>query len=72
MCRLIVFNDVTLDGYFTDQHGDMSWAYPGADDAMNMSRSAFSVDNLGAPLDQETVSALLTSCLPGEHHHRLV
>lgn len=27
MRRLIVFNSVTLDGYFTDANGDMSWAY---------------------------------------------
>jgi dihydrofolate reductase len=27
MSRLIVFNSVTLDGYFTDMNGDMSWAH---------------------------------------------
>lgn len=27
MSRLIVFNSVTLDGYFTDAKGDMSWAH---------------------------------------------
>jgi dihydrofolate reductase len=27
MRKLIVFNNVTLDGYFTDAHGDMSWAH---------------------------------------------
>jgi dihydrofolate reductase len=27
MRRLIVFNQVTLDGYFTDKKGDMSWAH---------------------------------------------
>jgi dihydrofolate reductase len=27
MRRLIVFNHVSLDGYFTDAHGDMSWAH---------------------------------------------
>jgi len=27
MRRLIVFNNVTLDGYFTDMNGDMSWAH---------------------------------------------
>jgi dihydrofolate reductase len=25
--KLIVFNSITLDGYFTDQHGDISWAH---------------------------------------------
>ena len=27
MRRLVVFNQVTLDGYFADVHGDMSWAH---------------------------------------------
>ena len=27
MRRLIVFNSVSLDGYFVDQNGDMSWAH---------------------------------------------
>ncbi len=27
MRRLIAFNSVTVDGYFTDAHGDMRWAY---------------------------------------------
>lgn len=31
MPRLIVFNSVTLDGYFTDKHGDMSWAHQPSD-----------------------------------------
>jgi dihydrofolate reductase len=27
MAKLVVFNSVTLDGYFTDAKGDMSWAH---------------------------------------------
>ena len=27
MRKLSVFNNVSLDGYFTDEHGDMSWAH---------------------------------------------
>jgi dihydrofolate reductase len=27
MRRLVVFNQVTVDGYFADVHGDMSWAH---------------------------------------------
>ena len=27
MPRLMVFNQVSLDGYFTDRNGDMSWAH---------------------------------------------
>jgi dihydrofolate reductase len=32
MPRLHVFNNTTLDGYFTDPNGDISWAYAGNDD----------------------------------------
>jgi len=27
MRKVVVFNNVTLDGYFTDQNNDMSWAH---------------------------------------------
>jgi dihydrofolate reductase len=40
MRKLAVFNNVTLDGYFTDVHGDMSWAH--ADDA---EWTAFAAEN---------------------------
>jgi dihydrofolate reductase len=33
MRRLVVFNHVSLDGYFTDRNGDMSWAHKGTQDA---------------------------------------
>ena len=33
MRRLIVFNNVSLDGYFTGSNGDFSWAHQGTDDA---------------------------------------
>jgi dihydrofolate reductase len=33
MRRLTVFNQVSLDGYFTDASGDMRWAHKGGDDA---------------------------------------
>lgn len=42
MRKLSVFNNVTLDGYFTDAHGDMSWAYGGSDDP---EFAAFTADN---------------------------
>lgn len=31
MRKLIVFNHVSLDGYFVDQNGDMSWAHKNSD-----------------------------------------
>jgi dihydrofolate reductase len=30
MRKLIVFNSISLDGYFVDQKGDMSWAHNGS------------------------------------------
>jgi dihydrofolate reductase len=35
MRKLKVFNNVTLDGYFTDSNGDMSWAHEGNDEEFN-------------------------------------
>jgi dihydrofolate reductase len=35
MRRLIVFNQLSVDGYFTDAHGDMSWAKEDVDDEFN-------------------------------------
>jgi dihydrofolate reductase len=32
MRKLIVFNNVSVDGYFVDKQGDMSWAHEGAQD----------------------------------------
>ena len=42
MRKLIVFNHVTLDGYFTGANGDFSWAHSGSDDA---EFKAFVADN---------------------------
>jgi dihydrofolate reductase len=33
MARLMVFNSVTLDGYFTDANNDMGWAHKDPNDA---------------------------------------
>lgn len=41
MARLSVFNHVSLDGYFTDKNGDMSWAHRGDDPEWN----AFASEN---------------------------
>jgi dihydrofolate reductase len=40
MRKLAVFNSVTLDGYFADQSGDMSWAHK-----QDPEWSAFVADN---------------------------
>jgi hypothetical protein len=31
MGKLVVFNSVTLDGYFAGENGDISWAHRGKD-----------------------------------------
>jgi dihydrofolate reductase len=35
MRKLVVFNNVTLDGYFVDKNGDMSWAHGKPDTEWN-------------------------------------
>jgi dihydrofolate reductase len=35
MRRLMVFNNISLDGYFTDANGDMSWAHKNSDEEWN-------------------------------------
>ncbi|HEV7682177.1 MAG TPA: dihydrofolate reductase family protein [Pyrinomonadaceae bacterium] len=35
MRKLLVFNSVTVDGYFTDKHNDMSWAHAQDDPEWN-------------------------------------
>jgi dihydrofolate reductase len=42
MRQLIVFNQVSLDGYFVDAKGDMSWAHQARDDA---EWNAFTAEN---------------------------
>ena len=42
MGKLVAFYDVTLDGYFADKNGDISWAKGHMDPEFN----AFVADNL--------------------------
>ena len=44
MRKLIVFNHVSLDGYFTGNNGDFSWAHSGNDDPEYL---AFVAENAG-------------------------
>jgi len=44
MRKLIVFNNVTVDGYFTDKNGGMSWAHGDRQDA---EWNAFVSENAG-------------------------
>ena len=40
MRKLVVFQQISLDGYFTDSHGDMSWAKNDNDEEFNAFSSA--------------------------------
>ena len=44
MSKLIVFNNVSLDGYFSGPGGDLNWAHQGADDP---EFAAFTAGNAG-------------------------
>ena len=64
MRKLIVFNHVTLDGYFTGVNGDMAWAHAGNDDA---EFNAFVADNAsggGQLLFGRTTYELMASYWP--------
>ena len=45
MRKLIVFNSVSIDGYFTDANGDMSWAHQQKADS---EWDAFVAENAGS------------------------
>lgn len=45
MRKLSVFNNISLDGYFTSTDGDMSWAYPSAEAAQDAEWQAFTAQN---------------------------
>src|SRR5713226_8054982 len=64
MRKLIVFNHVTLDGYFVDRNGDMSWAHWVSQDA---EWNAFVADNAkggGVLLFGRITYELMTSYWP--------
>ncbi len=42
MSKLHMFNNISLDGYFTDANNDMSWAHAGSDD---LDFAAFTANN---------------------------
>lgn len=51
MRRLRVFESISIDGYFTDAHGDTSWAVPVA---LGAGRSVFSTKRALRLIDSRT------------------
>lgn len=47
MRKLIVFNNVSLDGYFTDGSGDMSWAHKQDSEWQDSEWASFTAENAG-------------------------
>jgi dihydrofolate reductase len=69
MRKLTVFNNVSLDGFFVDAHGDMSWAHRGSVDA---EFNAFAADNArggGELLFGRITYELMASYWPTPHAH---
>jgi len=64
MRKLIVFNHVTLDGYFVDGRGSMSWAKPGDDDPEYAAFVAENASAGGALLFGRVTYAMMASYWP--------
>ena len=72
MGKLLVFNPISLDGYFVDAHGDMRWAH---NDAMDDEWDEFVADNAsgGGPLVFGSITyELMASYWPTERPCRAI
>ena len=68
MRRLVVFQQMSLDGYFTDSNGDMTWAKQGNDEEFN----AFTTENAksgGLLIFGRVTYDLMASFWPTEQAH---
>jgi dihydrofolate reductase len=64
MGRLIAFTSVSLDGYFADAHGDLSWAHKGSEDAEWNAFVAGNAAGGGVLLFGRITYELMASCWP--------
>ncbi len=64
MRRLMVFNHVTLDGYFTGADGDFRWAHSGSDDADFQAFVAANAGGGGKLLFGRITYELMAGCWP--------
>ncbi len=72
MRKLVVFNHVTLDGYFVGPNGDFSWAHRGSDDAEYAAFVAENASGEGELLFGRVTYELMASYWPtpiaGQHN----
>jgi len=71
MRTLTVFNNITLDGYFTDANNDMSWALKAADEEWNKF-AAENASNGGVPLFGRKTYDLMVSFWPTKQPKRII
>ena len=64
MPRLNMFNNVSLDGYFTDTSNDMSWAHAGTDDAEFRDFTAGNAKGAGALVFGRVTYQMMASFWP--------
>jgi len=64
MPRLNIFNNVSLDGYFTDTNNDMSWAHAGADDPEMREFTAGNAKGAGALVFGRVTYQMMASFWP--------
>ena len=70
MRKLDVFNSITLDGYFTDSNGDMSWAHEGGDDPEFAAFTAGNAQGGGTLIFGRVTYELMKSFWPTEQAKR--
>ncbi len=70
MQRLIVFNNVSLDGYFCDRHGSMAWAHAAKPDKEFSSFAARNASGGGSLVFGRVTYEMMAAFWPTEHARR--
>jgi dihydrofolate reductase len=70
MQRLIVFNNLSLDGYFTDRNGSMSWAHGGRPDPEFSAFSARNASGGGSLIFGRVTYEMMAAFWPTEEARR--
>ena len=72
MSRLNMFNNVSLDGYFTDANNDMSWAHAGGDDPEFQAFVAGNAQGKSALVFGRVTYEMMAAFWPGEMARRMM